>query len=842
VTHEHAAKKLVSTETIVKGPGSVTVALPQPAAVQGFYRDIAVLAGPVTGKVWDRNRAVEVTTFMDEKGQLVWDAPAGDWKLLRLGYTLHGARTTGAGAGPGGLELDPMSAAAMDVHFAETGAKLVADAGPLAGKTLQYFHIDSWELGQPTWTPRMREEFRERRGYELLPWLPALAEGSVHHPDFHGRGRLDEQASIEVVDRAEDTRRFLQDYRRTVADLVAANYYGRLRQLTLQGGLRGTHPESGGPFFTHWIDPLQCVGINDVPMGEFWTRNSEPDGPIEHLRNPSLKQAASAAHIYGKRDVQAEAFTNFGDDWSKDPWSMKDIGDAAFCDGLTRNVLCFWVHQPQLDAQPGYQWSHVGTHFDSNLTWWPMIRPWLTYLARCQHLLRQGLFVADFAYLQDEAIPGFIAPQGHRRPGVRVRGVDKAIPGYIAPRGQQQPALPPGFDYDVLNAEVLLTRASAQAGRLALPDGMSYRYLVLPHHPDALLSPAVLRKVDELAKAGVPVIGPPPLATAVTGMREGTLQAVALADGLPPDLEFRDPSAGARFDWIHRREGGIDIYFLSNQSTNMATADAVFRVTGKEPELWDGVTGGTRALPDWRPENGRTIVPLKFEPRQSGFVVFRKEMPVPGLGHREPAANFPAVKPVQELAGPWMVSFDTKWGGPAGITFEKLQDWTQRAEPGIRYYSGTAVYRQTFEPPSLASGVAPILLDLGLVKNVARVRLNGRDLGVVWTAPWRVDIASALRAGANELEIEVANLWPNRLIGDASLPKEKRFTKTNVPTYETVLPADDDLYIFKTWGCATCNQRRQSHQPAPLLPSGLLGPVKLLVGSAAPRAPQEHDE
>jgi hypothetical protein len=735
---------------------------------------------PPARSVWHRTGVVEITSFLRRDGRLEWEAPAGNWRVLRLGATLHSNAIKCVGSGPTGLEIDPMSAAAMDAHFAETGAKLIADAGPLAGRTLQYFHIDSWELGQPTWTPRMREEFRQRRGYDPLPWLPAVL------------GR--------TVDSPAETRRFWQDYRRTAADLIAANYYGRLRELTLQGGLRGTHPESGGPFFTHWIDALECQGINDVPMGEFWKRNREPDGPITHQHNPSLKQAASAAHLYGKRDCQAEAFTSFGDDWMDDPWSLKDIGDAAFCEGLTRNVLCFWVHQPRLDARPGYQWAHVGTHFDCHLTWWPMSGAWLTYLARCQHLLRQGRFVADFAYLQDETVPGFLSP-----------------------RPNQQPARPVGFDYDVLNAQVLLTRTEARDGRLTLPDGMSYRYLVLPHQPGAILSPATLRRVNQLAEAGVTVIGPPHLAGVVTRRREGPLDAVTRSDGLAPDVEFRDGSAGAEFDWIHRRDGTTDLYFLSNQTAREVRAEVRFRVAGRQPELWDAVTGQIRKLPEWREERGRTGVPLQFAPRQSWFVVFRREASPPDV----PATrNFLDLQAVQTLAGPWELRFDPRWGGPERITFPQLEDWSTRPEDGIRHYSGIATYRTSFELALPAAGGSPLFLDLGVVKNVARVRLNGQELGIVWTAPWRTEISGAATAGTNTLEIEVANLWPNRLIGDATLPAGKRFTRTNVRTYDTMASG--------TYGCAVCEERRRTGQPAALLPSGLLGPVRIF---AAPPPP-----
>jgi hypothetical protein len=657
----------------------------------------------------------------------------------------------------------------------------------------------------------MREEFQKRRGYDPLPYLPALLK--------------------KTVDDAQTTGRFLADYRRTVADLVAANYYGRLRELTLEGGLRGTHPESGGPFFEHWIDALQCEGINGIPMGEFWKRNAEPDGPITWPpdRNPTVKQAACAAHIYGKPACQAEAFTSFACDWTADPWTMKDIGDEAFCHGLTRYVLCFYVHQPQLDVKPGYQWAHVGTHFDRNITWWDMSHGWLTYVARCQHMLRQGLFVADFAYFQAEDIPGFIAP-----------------------RDRQEPLRPAGFDYDVLGAEVLLTRTMARDGRLTLPDGMSYRYLVLPHRSPWAVSPSVLRKIKELAESGVTVIGPKPdrapgltgypncdeevekaadalwgPEAATTGERKlgsgrliwgRSLDEVVRADRLAPDVEFRRSTSQAKIEWIHRRDGACEIYFLANLASLAVTTEVVFRTSGKQPELWDAVTGEIRALPDWREENERTAVPLQFAPRQSFFVVFRKESRAESQELR-PRRNFLELETVSEIGGPWEVSFDPKWGGPRRVTFETLEDWSKRPEEGIRYYSGKAVYQKQFNLPVSVRG-RRLYLDLGAVKNVARVKLNGRDLGVVWTAPWRAQITGAVREGTNNLEIEVANLWPNRLIGDATLPHEQRFTATNVRTYDTMASG--------TRGCQKCQARKKSGQPAELLRSGLLGPVRIL--------------
>lgn len=743
--------------------------------------EIALLTKSQAAWRWDRSKAVNLTTNVDAKGVLAWNAPAGTWRVLRVGYTLAGNMNRVIGSGVKGFEIDPMSADAMDLHFAETGAKLITDAGPLAGKALQYFHIDSWEIDQPTWTPKLIEEFKHRRGYDPVLWLPAMNGW--------------------VVDGQEETRRFMQDFRRTFADLIATNYYGRLSELTLKGGLRGTHPESGGPHFTQWIDALQCLGKSTIPMGEYWKRNSEPDGTVFHQYNPSLKQAACAAHIYGKPLCQAEAYTSFGCDWLDDPWSMKDIGDAAFCEGLNRNVLCFWVHQSLPDAKPGFQWAHVGTHFDSNLTWWPMSGAWLTYLARCQHMLRQGMFVADFAYLQNESIPSFI----EKRP-------------------EQQPMRPSGFDYDVLNSEVLLTRTSAKNGRLTLPGGMSYRYLVLPHQPDAILSPATLKKINQLAEAGVTVIGPNAFGGMVDKMRQESLNSVVLTDNLAPDIEFRDPASGVNFDWIHRRDGNTDIYFISNQTAQDTTARVVFRVAGKSPELWDAVTGQIRDLPEREAENGRTTVPLQFAPRQSWFVVFRERNEKPDITPLNGGKNFPVLKNVQEITGPWQVQFEPQWFYPdnntgAIIRFDLLADWTQRPEEAVKHYSGTAIYRTAFDFRSVNTNQRTFL-NLGVVKNIARARLNGRDLGVIWTAPWRVETTGVLKTGVNELEIEVANLWPNRLIGDAGLPQEKRRTVTNVRTYDTL--------TGETYGCTICEDRKKSGKPASLQSSGLLGPVTIM--------------
>ena len=851
VSRELAIKDFVWKETTVEGGAETKREIPRykpkpvdppsaasrleggfPIVVQDpvdWYRDIAVLACQEKSGVWSVEQAIDLTGFM-QGDQLHWNCPAGRWTILRIGYVVQpftdeGYRRVQMSSWPTPQwEIDPMSSEAMDLHFVETAKRLVEDAGPLTGKTFKYTHIDSWEIGVPTWTNKFIPEFRERRGYDPTKYLPALAGKKLDTP--------------ELADR------FTWDYRRTVADLIAENYYGRLSELSAKHGL-GIHPESGGPYYDQFMDALQILGISDVPMAEFWSSrgpvrgaDGAPRGTTQGVPSKffhtsaesmpeqfgaSVRQAASAAHIYGKPVNQAEAFTNFNHDWSEDPYFLKTYGDRAFCRGLTRNVLCFFVHQSTLTDIPGYQWEHVGTHFDRNVTWWPKSSAWLAYLARCQHLLRQGRFVADILYYSGEAIPNFVLLD--RKPLE-------------------------GYDFDEISAHALLVRADVKNGRLVLPDGMSYRYLVIPDGTAEGMSPQVLDKIRALIEGGVTVVGQRPkrslglvnypasqehvtrLAALLWGadenrekirhvgkgrvIQETRLDEVMTADALPPDLEMRGVTNAIELDWIHRQTDSMDIYFVANLSATSGQAEAAFRVSGKAPELWDPVTGEIRNLPEFHREGGRTVVPLQFAAKQSWFVVFQKP---DGNTVKPTAKNFRRTSKVSELTGRWEVSFDPRWGGPGTVVFQSLQDWVTRPEEGIKYYSGTAIYRKTFDAPDAVVSH----LDLGAVKNLAQVRLNGKDLGIIWTAPWRVGVGKALRAKGNRLEIEVVNLWPNRLIGDGGLPKQDRLTKTNVRTYERNLPP-----AFPCWWNIDCEERKKTGAPANLLSSGLFGPVCLL--------------
>jgi hypothetical protein len=416
------------------------------------------------------------------------------------GYTLSGMKTKNVSVGQQGWGIDPLSAQALDRHFDHTAAKLIADAATVPGSTFKYTHIDSWEIGQPQWTANLIEEFRSRRGYDPTPYLPALAGKTVNSP--------------------ETTDRFKWDYRRTLADLTVENYYGRLTQRSHPHGLR-THSESGGPFFDQDIDALECLGADTIPMAEFWSTRTVPIHSPEAVSTDFFKstspafpdctpgcirQAATATHIYGKPFCQAESFTGFNDDWTEDPFFLKPYADQAFCLGLGRTVIHNFAHSPRVDIRPGNAWEHVCIHFNPNITWWDKRHAFLTYLARCQHLLQQGMFVADVLYFNGEAIPNFVL-------------IDrKPLSGY---------------DFDTINPQALLTRTTAKNGNITLSDGMAYRYLVLPEGAAETMTPLVLGKIHELVNDGITLVGSRP-------------QAGTGVDGLSA-LRCESPRIGRRF-------------------------------------------------------------------------------------------------------------------------------------------------------------------------------------------------------------------------------------------------------------------------------------------------------
>ena len=806
IAPEYGQQKLVWSETAVTGPQhlAVTLAAPdsevpyalesppakpgkrpglpaakaQPARPKPTYPQalpVAVLAVP-DRDTFAPTEVVDLSNKSDAAGRLNWDAPAGSWKILRFGYVPTGAKNVW------GTYTDCLNAEAMDQTWDCTIGEMLREMTPAERKGLYGIEDDSWESGGTSWTKRFPEEFRKLRGYDLIRWLPALA----------GK-QMGDDGSLGVR----------RDFYRTIADLVATEHYGRLGEISRRHGLVA-YGEPSGPN-TNQLDLIRdCAGV-DVAMGEYWHPSVHRPTPPRRFM---LRAAASANHIYGKTLTPCESLTSVGPFWEESFFDLKNTADQAFCDGCNLTVIHNWSHSPSVTAKPGYAYF-AGTLYGRNTTWWEQTPAFNAYLGRCSYLLQQGLFVADALYFRGDGIG-----QGEQM--------------------KSKPALPAeGYDHDNCCLDALLTRVSVKDGRLVLPDGMSYRMLVLPGR--FAMAPEALARIAALVDGGATVVGSSP--TGPAGLLEparkkqfdglvarlwahdpgdnrvgagrviaGKSAAEVLQElKLPPDFAYAGLSDGGELDWIHRHTDEAEIYFVTSRWDPKERVLCTFRVAGKQPELWDPVTGDIRDACAFSQRDGCTSVPLEFNPRGSLFVVFRK--PIAATASGTATSNYAAITPLTELTGAWDVAFDPKWGGPAHVVFDSLMDWTKRPEDGIKYYSGTAVYHKKFTLAAQSAGGRKLMLDLGDVREEAVVKLNGTDLGVVWTKPAQVDVTRAARPGENDLVVTVVNLWPNRLIGDAALPADKRFTETNI---------------------------RKFTKTTPLWPSGLLGPVTILTNQPTP--------
>ncbi len=891
VKPEESMQHIVGMPTEITGPahfdGLLTRPLRRPAffgekhlppdlekAKDDFYRDVAVLAFPTpasrdsidnidekalyvrapyssqkgvkpflpapaaypespAGSTVNRADVIDLTTHLSPDGKLSWDVPKGKWTVVRFGRTSTGANTRPAPVPGLGLECDKLDTTALNAHYDAFIGTLLRETGPRdtaskGGWTM--LHIDSWEMSSQNWTGAFREEFRKKRGYDLFPFLPVLT-GSV-------------------VESHEISERFLWDIRETAQELLLDNHARQLKTL----GRRDGFTLSIEPYDMTPCSDMSLGSLADVPMCEFWLYGFNTSF--------SVMEATSIGHTTGRKEIAAEAFTS-GDEekWHAYPGSMKALGDWAFSSGVNRFVFHRYQHQPWLNLRPGMTMGPYGVHWERTQTWWDMAPAYHTYLSRCQFMLRQGLPVADVCYLVAEGAPHVFKP-----PVSSLRG---------SPPERRE------YNFDGCAPEVLIARMSVSGGKLVLPDGMSYRVLVLPELET--MTPALMRKVHQLIRDGATVIGPKPLKSpglsgypacdaevrkladeawgdcdgknvmehafgkgrviwrrdawretdslvSGTGAKEqeqygdfAVVRTVLAGAGVPPDF-----TSDAPIRYAHRQDSDTEIYFVANPQEEALTTRCTFRSAAGRPQIWDPLTGKTRSLPEYSAHQGTTTLQIYFEPLQSFFVLFTREGGPKNLA----VHNFPACDTIPLPAGPWSVSFDPKWGGPGSVTFTGLQDWTQRPEEGIKYYSGTAVYRIRFDAPSSLSGKSgigaggSIWIDLGEVKNLARVRINGKEAGTVWCAPWRVDASGLLKEKGNDVEIEVANLWINRLIGDENLSPDGEFRKDGslVRWPEWILKNNpvppSGRYTFATW--------RHYTKDSPLISSGLLGPVRLI--------------
>ncbi len=710
---------------------------------------------------------INLTDQLSADGQLEWEVPEGRWVIQRIGMTPTGVENHPALPHARGLEIDKMNPDAIQYHFDQYVGKLQEGLSESERSALKHVIIDSYEVGSQNWTDQLETRFQEVYGYDPVPWLPVLS------------GR--------VLGSASQSDRFLWDLRRLVADDIAINYVGGLKEVAHGSGMELWLENYG-----HWGFPSESLlygGQSDCIGGEFW--NEGPLGLWE------CRIASSSGHIYGKKVISAESFTTSGLGFQRSPQSYKKRGDWSYTEGINHTVLTLFIHQPYKDKKPGVN-AWFGSEINRHNTWWDLAKPWVDYQRRCTYLLQQGLYKADVCYFIGEDAP-------------------KSNSG-------RNPELPEGYAFDYINYDVIMNRMDVEGGRFILPDGMSYRVMVLPE--SKTMRPELLEKISQLVEKGGVILGSPPLrAPGMKGYPESDRQVESLASSLWDHMDgemvhrkevgkgvvFRNSSLEKIFGsldlkpdfsadgdlpllWIHRTLPGMDIYFLTNQGEQEISFTAQFRIAGMHPQWWDAIDGSVRPLPEYEHEGNLTRVPIRLGPLESGFVVFTKQKV-----EAEGAGNFPGFEKVKEISGPWEVNFTDPFDETFSTRFEKLVDWSQSTDDRIRYFSGTAVYQTSVELEESMMG-EEIWMNLGDVQAIAGVRVNGKEAGIAWTAPWRLNVSEYLTVGRNTIEIEVANTWLNRLKGDALLDQDERKSWMALD----VLNPDD-----------------------PLQSSGLLGPVIL---------------
>lgn len=727
--------------------------------------------------VISRDGIVDLTQDMRADGSLDWQAPPGHWVILRFGYSLLGTTNHPASPAGTGLEVDKLSRRHVQ-SFIEHELNLYSSFLPpsLMGRHgLQAMVNDSWEAGTQNWTENLPAEFAKRRGYSLLPWLPALTGRVVGSP-----GQTD---------------RFLWDFRRTLGEMLADNHYQVIANaLHARGMIHYAESHEAGRAFIG--DGMAVKRFADIPMSAMWAV-----GPPQANYDADDRESASVAHLYGRKFVAAESLTQLGDTFMSTPQTLKPTADRELANGINRFVIHTSVHQPLDTPGPGITLGPFGQWFTRHETWANEAGAWVSYLTRSEYLLEQGHFAADILYFY---------------------GQDSNI---TALYGEHLPPIPQGYAFDFADTNALKL-LSVDQGALTTRSGMRYRILVLAPRT-RLMSLDVLQRLHDLAMAGATIVGSKPqaspsladdetmfhrLADEMWGPGETAsersvgkgriIAGVSMGDaldrlGVPPDFKYDGGGKDAHIVFLHRRLADGDIYFVDNREDRAESIDASFRVTGKEPRLWFAATGTIEPV-SYRIANGRTTVPLTLAPHEAVFVVFRNLA-------TQPSVTVPATVTTQltTLSGPWQLHFPADGGGskPFAKSMAQLVSWTTSDDPAMKYFSGTVSYRKSIDVP--AAWLQPrrrIELDLGSVKDLAEVRVNGKSVGVAWYPPFRVDITDALHAGANQLEIRVVNVWVNRLIGDKQ-PGAKPHAYATFDPYQA---------------------------NSPLLQSGLLGPVRLL--------------
>jgi hypothetical protein len=727
-----------------------------------------------------KTEVVDLSAKMNQDGLLVWTPPAGNWVIIRLGYSLTGHKNSPASPEATGLEVDKLNAAHVKSYFTNYLDQYKDATGGLMGaKGLQYMITDSWEAGAQNWTDHMMAEFARRRGYDMLPWIPVLTG--------------------HVVVGAKESDRFLWDFRKTLADLVAENHYDQLTEILKERGMKrySESHESGRAFIG---DGMEAKRKSAIPMSATWTPGGlDPGTEVAARYKADVRESASVAHIYGQNLVAAESMTAIGSAWAWSPETLKPTADMEMANGLNRFVIHTSVHQPVNDKIPGLGLGPFGQWFTRHETWAEQAGPWIDYLSRSCYMLQQGKFVADIVYFYGE---------------------DNNITALF---GEKLPAIPEGYNYDFVNADALQNVLSVNNGLIITPSGMSYKLLVLDPNSRYMSLP-VLKKIRDMVKSGALVVGNKPVDTpsssdnqdeffsivnelwastkGETKIGKGkifagmSLESVLNTLKISPDFSYTKPQDNTSLLFVHRKLGDTDIYWVNNRSSNVKESVASFRVTGRSAEIWHPESAAIEQA-SFTIENGVTSVPLHLEPSDAVFVVFRNK-----TGEKSKTVIKLQEKQLALIDGQWNIAFQENRGAPASATFETLAAWNDNSDNGIKYFSGTGTYTKTVNAQAewFKEG-SQLWIDLGSVKEMAEVIVNGKPLGIVWKSPFRVNVTGALKQGDNNLEIKVTNLWVNRLIGDQQPGVTKRLTYTTMPFYRA---------------------------ESPLKASGLTGPVRIL--------------
>ena len=735
-----------------------------------------------TNDVIATSDVIDLTKKLKADGSLNWSAPDGNWNIVRFGYSLMGINNHPASPEATGLEVDKLDPIAIKKYFTNYLDQYKNATGGLMGnKTgLQYMITDSWEAGAQNWTANLPQEFERRRGYSIIPWLPVLTG--------------------HIIKSAEASEQFLFDFRKTLSDLVAEYHYDGLTKILAAWGMR-RYSESHEDGRAMIADGMEVKRSAAVPMAALWTPNPFINQNDQTKYTVDIRESASVAHIYGQNLVAAESLTALGVPsvaWSYSPEILKPSADLELASGLNRFVIHCSPHQPVDDKIPGLGLGPFGQWFTRHETWAGQAKAWTDYLSRSSYMLQQGKFVADIVYYYGE---------------------DNNITSLF---GKKPPVLPEGYNYDFINADALINKLSVKGGRLVTQSGMSYRVLVLDSNAIRMSVP-VLRKLSQLVKSGATVAGVKPASTPSLSddqnefntlvneiwsssnakVSSGTsLTEVLNAMNIIPDFSYNKPRDDTKLLFVHRTLADREVYWVNNRNSRKETVNANFRVNDKVPVLWHPETAKTEAV-SYSIANGVTTVTLPLQPNDAVFVVFKDRA-------AKTSVTLASIeeKELKTIDGGWKVTFQKDRGAPAEATFDKLASFTESQDAGIKYFSGTATYTKTIvADKNWFANKAQLWLDLGDVKNLAEIIVNGRSLGVVWKQPFRVDVTSSLKAGDNKIEIKVTDLWVNRLIGDAQPGVTNKITYTTMPFYQA-------------------NSK--------LLPAGLIGPVIITSVSGKP--------